>query len=194
LGIVIDSWKNKNKTTKTKIMATYKIDVDHSDIMFKVKHLMISTVTGYFKKFDATLEIDEEDFTNAKVSFEADVNTVDTKNEQRDAHLKSDDFFNAEQFPKLTFKSTRIERKSDGEFALTGDLTIRDITRPVTLNVEYNGSTKDPWSMERMGFEAEGKINRKEFGLKWSAVTEAGGLVVADDVKLALNVEMIKQA
>jgi len=155
---------------------------------------MISTVTGVFKKFDATLEIDEEDFANAKVSFEADIDTVDTKNEQRDAHLKSDDFFNAEQFPKMTFKSTKVERKSDGEFALTGDLTIRDVTKPITLNVEYHGSTKDPWGQQRMGFEAEGKINRKEFGLKWSAVTEAGGLVVADDVKIALNVEMIKQA
>ena len=175
-------------------MATYKIDVDHSDIMFKVKHLMISTVSGIFKKFDATLEIDEEDFTNAKVVFEADVDSIDTKNEQRDAHLKSDDFFNAEQHPKMIFKSTSIERVSDDEFNLTGDLTVRDTTKRITLKVEYNGSTKDPWGQERMGFEITGKINRKEYGLKWSAVTEAGGLVVADDVKLVMNVEMVKQA
>ncbi len=175
-------------------MATYKIDVDHSDVMFKVKHLMIATATGVFKKFDATLEINEEDFTNAKVTFEADVDSVDTKNEQRDAHLKSDDFFNAEQFPKLTFKSTSIEKSSDDEYRLHGDLTIRDITKPVELKVEYNGSTKDPWGQERMGFEVSGKINRKEYGLKWNAVTEAGGLVVSDDVRLALNVEMVKQA
>lgn len=174
-------------------MATYKIDVDHSDIMFKVKHLMISTATGYFKKFDATLEVDEEELENAKVYFEADIDSVDTKNEQRDAHLKSDDFFNAEQFPKMIFKSTKIERVDDDEFKMTGDLTIRDITKSVDLKVEYNGKTKDPWGMERMGFEVSGKINRKEYGLKWSAVTEAGGLVVADDVKLAMNVEMIKQ-
>ena len=174
-------------------MATYKIDVDHSDVMFKVKHLMISTATGYFKKFDATLEIDETDFENATVSFEADIDSVDTKNEQRDAHLKSDDFFNAEQYPKMTFKSTKIEKVSDDEFNLTGDLTIRDTTKPVTLKVEYNGTTVDPWGMTRMGFEVSGKINRKEYGLKWSAVTEAGGLVVADDVKLAMNVEMVKQ-
>ena len=175
-------------------MATYKIDAAHSDIMFKVKHLMISTATGLFKKFDATLDINEEDFSQAKVTFEADVDSVDTKNEQRDAHLKSDDFFNAEQFPKMTFKSTKIEKAGDNEYKLTGDLTIRDITKPVELKVEYNGSTKDPWGQERMGFEVSGKINRKEYGLKWSAVTEAGGLVVSDDVRLAMNVEMVKQA
>lgn len=175
-------------------MATYKIDVDHSDIMFKVKHLMISTVTGIFKKFDATLDVSEQDLSDAKVWFEADVDSVDTKNDQRDGHLKSDDFFNAEQFPKMTFKSTSIEKTGGDEYELTGDLTIRDITKPVRLKVEYNGTTKDPWGFERMGFEIIGKINRKEYGLKWSAVTEAGGLVVADDVKLAMNVEMVKQA
>ncbi len=174
-------------------MATYKIDADHSDIMFKIKHLMISNVSGIFKKFDADLEIDEEDFETAKISFEADIDSVDTKNEQRDTHLKSDDFFNAEQFPKMSFKSTKIEKLSNDAFKLTGDLTIRDTTKSVTLDVDYNGSTKDPWGMERMGFEANGKINRKDFGLKWSAVTEAGGLVVADDVKLQLNIEMVKQ-
>ncbi|WP_207491709.1 YceI family protein [Aridibaculum aurantiacum] len=174
-------------------MATYKIDADHSDISFKVKHLMIATATGIFKKFDASLEVDEENLENAKVYFEADVTSIDTKNEQRDAHLKSDDFFNAEQFPKLTFTSTKIERSGDNEFKMTGDLTVRDITKPVVLNVEYNGKVTDPWGMERMGFEVNGKINRKEYGLKWSAVTEAGGLVVADDVKLQLNVEMVKQ-
>jgi polyisoprenoid-binding protein YceI len=175
-------------------MATYKIDVDHSDIMFKVRHLMISTVTGIFKKFNATLEVNEEDLSDAKVTFEADVDSVDTKNEQRDGHLRSDDFFNSEQFPKMTFNSTSIQKSGDDEYRLIGDLTIRDITKPVELKVEYNGSTKDPWGFERMGFEISGKINRKEFGLKWSAVTEAGGLVVADDVKLAMNVEMVKQA
>ena len=175
-------------------MATYKIDPDHSDIMFKVKHLMISTVTGIFKKFDATLEVNEDDLTQAKATFEAEVDSVDTKNEQRDSHLKSDDFFNAEQFPKMTFKSTSIKKSGDDEYRLIGDLTLRDITRPVELKVEYNGSTKDPWGQERMGFEVSGKINRREYGLKWSAVTEAGGLVVSDEVRLALNVEMIKQA
>lgn len=175
-------------------MATYKIDVDHSDIMFKVKHLMISTVTGTFKKFDATLDVSESDLSDAKVWFEADVDSVDTKNEQRDGHLKSDDFFNAEHFPKMTFRSTGIEKSGDDEYLLSGDLTIRDVTKPIELKVEHHGSAKDPWGQERMGFEISGKINRKDYGLKWSAVTEAGGLVVADDVKLAMNVEMVKQA
>ena len=174
-------------------MATYKIDPDHSDIMFKVKHLMISTVSGIFKKFDATAEINDNDFTDAKVSFEADVTSIDTKNEQRDGHLKSDDFFNAEQFPKMIFKSTSVKKLGDNEFRLIGDLTIRDITKPVELKVEYNGEITDPWGMERLGFEATGKINRKDYGLKWSAVTEAGGVVVSDDVKLQLNIEMVKQ-
>lgn len=174
-------------------MATYKIDVDHSDVMFKVKHLMISTATGIFKKFDATVEANNDDFSDAKIYFEADVTSIDTKNEQRDAHLKSDDFFNAEQFPKLIFKSTSIEKDGTGEYKLKGDLTIRDITKPITLDVDYNGSTKDPWGFERAGFEITGKINRKEYGLKWSAVTEAGGLVVDDIVKLQMNVEFVKQ-
>ena len=175
-------------------MATYKIDVDHSDIMFKVKHLMISTATGYFKKFDATVETEKDDFTNAKVYFEADIDSIDTKNEQRDTHLKSDDFFNAAQFPKMIFKSTSIEKDGEAEYKLKGNLTIRDITKPITLDVDYNGSTKDPWGFERAGFEVTGKINRKEFGLKWSAVTEAGGLVVDDIVKLQMNVEFVKQS
>jgi polyisoprenoid-binding protein YceI len=162
--------------------------------MFKVKHLMISTVTGYFKKFDATFEVSEEDLSDARVTFEADIDSVDTKNEQRDTHLKSDDFFNAEKYPKMTFKSTGIRKSGDDEYILTGDFTIRDVMKPIDLKVEYNGKTIDLWGMERMGFEISGKINRKEYGLKWSAVTEAGGLVVADDVKLAMNVEVIKQA
>src|SRR5207253_6872052 len=129
----------------------------HSDIVFKVKHLMISTVSGLFRTFDATLDIDENDFTNARVTFEADTASVDTKNEQRDGHLKSDDFFNAEQYPKMTFKSTSIERTGGDEYRLKGDLTIRDITKPIELKVEYTGSTKDPWGFERMGFEIHGK-------------------------------------
>lgn len=175
-------------------MATYKLDPIHSDIMFKIKHLMISTITGTFKKFDATLEVDENDLTKGKITFEADIDSVDTKNEQRDGHLKGDDFFNAEKYPKMTFTSTGIEKISGDEYTLTGDLTIRDATKPISLKVEFNGDAKDPWGMERKGFEINGRINRKEFGLSWSAVTEAGGLVVSDEVKLVMNVEMVKQA
>ncbi len=174
-------------------MATYKIDVDHSEIMFKVKHLMISTVSGTFKKFDGTIEVNEADFSDANINFGAEVDSIETKNEQRDGHLKGDDFFNAEQFPKLNFKSTGMKRKSGEEYILSGDFTIRDVTKPIELQVTYNGKTIDPWGMERMGFEITGKVNRKEYGLKWSALTEAGGMVVSEEVKLEMNIEVIKQ-
>jgi polyisoprenoid-binding protein YceI len=175
-------------------MATYKIDAAHSEINFKVKHLMITNVTGNFTQFDATMEASADDFSDAKISFEADVNSINTNNEQRDGHLKSDDFFNAEQFPKLTFVSSGLQKKSDSEYALTGDLTIRNITKTVTLDVEFGGTMTDPWGQQKAGFEISGKINRKDFDLKWTATTEAGGIVVSDEVKVQLAVQMIKQA
>ncbi|HAK11904.1 MAG TPA: hypothetical protein DCO78_07940 [Chitinophagaceae bacterium] len=175
-------------------MATYKIDAAHSEINFKVKHLMITNVTGNFTQFDATMEASADDFSDAKISFEADVNSINTNNEQRDGHLKSDDFFNAELFPKLTFVSSGLQKKSDSEYALTGDLTIRNITKTVTLDVEFGGTMTDPWGQQKAGFEISGKINRKDFDLKWTATTEAGGIVVSDEVKLQLAVQMIKQA
>jgi len=175
-------------------MATYKIDAAHSEITFKVKHLMITNVTGSFTQFDATMESEAADFSDAKISFEADVNSVNTNNEQRDGHLKSDDFFAAEKFPKLTFVSKSFTKKSDDEYTLTGDLTIRDVTKTVDLAVEFGGNMVDPWGQAKAGFEINGKINRKEFGLGWGAVTEAGGVVVSDEVKLHLGVQMIKQA
>ncbi|MCZ2223404.1 MAG: YceI family protein [Chitinophagales bacterium] len=174
-------------------MTTYKIDASHSEVGFKIRHLMITNVTGKFTEFDATLETDKEDFSDAKISFEANVNSITTHNEQRDGHLKSDDFFNAEKFPKLTFVSTGITKKSDDEFVLTGNLTIRDVTKPVELAVEYGGKIVDPYGQTKLGFEIVGKINRKDFGLTWSATTETGGLVVADEVKLQVTVEMVKQ-
>jgi polyisoprenoid-binding protein YceI len=175
-------------------MATYKIDAAHSEITFKVKHLMITNVTGSFTQFDATMESEAADFSDAKISFEADVNSVNTNNEQRDGHLKSDDFFAAEKFPKLTFVSKSFTKKSDDEYTLTGDLTIRDVTKTVDLTVAFGGNMVDPWGQAKAGFEINGKINRKEFGLGWGAVTEAGGVVVSDEVKLHLAVQMIKQA
>lgn len=175
-------------------MATYKIDPAHSEILFKVRHLMISYITGSFKTFDATLEAEAEDFTDAKVSFEADIDSIHTNSEQRDGHLKSDDFFNAEKFPKLTFVSTGITKESDEDYKLAGDLTIRDVTKNITLDVTYNGTTVDPWGQTKAGFELTGKINRKEFGLKWHAATETGGIVAGDEVKLLLNVQLVKQA
>jgi polyisoprenoid-binding protein YceI len=175
-------------------MATYKIDAAHSEITFKVKHLMITNVTGNFTKFDATLESNADDFSDAKISFEADVNSINTNNEQRDGHLKSDDFFGAEAFPALTFTSTSFTKKTNEEYSLIGDLTIKGTTKTVELNVEYGGTVTDPYGQVKAGFEINGKINRKDFGLTWGAITEAGGVVVSDEVKLNLGVQMIKQA
>lgn len=175
-------------------MSTYKIDGAHSEITFKVKHLMITNVTGSFTKFDATMESAAADFSDAKISFEADVNSISTNNEQRDGHLKSDDFFSAEKFPTLNFKSTSFTHKGGSDYTLTGDLTIRDITKSVSFPVEYGGTATDPYGQVKSGFEIAGKFNRSEFGLTWSAVTEAGGVMVSDEVKLHLSVQMIKQA
>jgi polyisoprenoid-binding protein YceI len=175
-------------------MATYKIDAAHSEITFKVKHLMITNVTGNFTKFDATLESSKEDFTDAKISFEADVDSISTNNEQRDGHLKSEDFFAAEKFPKLSFVSSSFNKVSGGEYKLVGELTLRGVCKQIELSVEYGGTATDPYGQVKSGFEITGKISRKEFGLTWTATTEAGGIVVSDEVKLNLAVQMIKQA
>ncbi len=174
-------------------MATYKIDASHSEITFKVKHLMITNVTGNFTQFNASMESDKEDFSDAVISFDADVNSINTNNEQRDGHLKSDDFFNAAQFPSLNFVSTSFTKVSDEQYKLAGNLTIRDVTKPVELDVEYGGTMVDPYGQTKAGFEISGKINRKDFNLKWTATTEAGGIVVSDEVKLQLNIQMVKQ-
>lgn len=175
-------------------MAIYKIDPMHSEVTFKVKHLMITNVTGSFQQFDAAMEASAEDFSDAKISFEADINSISTGNEQRDTHLKSDDFFSAEQFPKLSFTSTSFTHKGGSDYVLNGDLTIKGNTKPVSLNVEFGGRMTDFYGQDKAGFEISGKINRSEFGLTWSAVTEAGGVVVSDEIKLNLAVQMVKQA
>jgi len=174
-------------------MATYQIDPAHSEIQFKVKHLMISTVTGTFNSFSGSLTSDTEDFEGASVNFSADINSIYTGNEQRDGHLKSADFFNAEEHPQLVFANGKLVKTHNG-FDLNGDLTIRGVTKPLTLTVEYNGTMVDPWGQTKAGFELTGSIKRKEFGLSWDAITEAGGVVVSDEVKLALNVQVVKQA
>ncbi|ABG57963.1 YceI family protein [Cytophaga hutchinsonii] len=167
------------------------IDASHSEIQFKVKHLVITTVTGSFQEFSGTVESGET-FENAKISFEANTASVNTNSEQRDGHLKSGDFFDSEKFPKLTFKATKFTKKGD-DFELVGDLTIKDVTKSVTLAVEYGGTAKDPWGNTKAGFEVTGKINRKDFGLTWNAPTEAGGVLVSDEVKLIANVQLLKQ-
>lgn len=173
-------------------MSTYKIDPTHSEITFKVKHMMITNVSGSFTKFDATMESDAADFSDAKISFEADVNSINTNNEQRDGHLKSDDFFAADKFPKLSFQSSKLVKKAEDTYVLTGNLTLRGTTKAVELAVEFGGTMTDPYGQVKSGFEINGTINRTDYGLIWGAVTEAGGIVVSNEVKLHVNVQMIK--
>ncbi|MBC7889094.1 MAG: YceI family protein [Ferruginibacter sp.] len=177
-------------------MATknWVIDPTHSEIQFKIKHLMITNVTGSFNIFEASVVTEDEDFMKAKVSFSADIDSISTGNEQRDGHLKSPDFFDAATHPKLKFEATKFESvDNDGSYELYGDLTIKDITKNIKLAVEFGGVVKDAYGNTKAGFSINGKINRKDFGLTWSAVTEAGGVVVSDDVRIACEIQLIEQ-
>ena len=173
-------------------MSLWKIDLAHSEVNFKVKHLLVSTVTGSFKTFDATIETNNEDFGDAKIKFEADINSIDTKNEQRDGHLKSADFFDAANHPKMNFVSTSAKKISDYEIQVKGNLTIRGIKKDITLDVIYNGTVAGFGGTEVAGFEVRGKLNRFDYGLQWNALTEAGGIVVSNEVKIEILAELNK--
>jgi len=179
---------NKIIDMETAVKTTWNLDSAHSEIGFKVKHMMISTVTGHFEDFNATVTTDSADFKNADFDFVASVGSINTKNADRDNHLKSNDFFNAEAHPEITFKSTSF----DGE-KMVGDLTLRDVTKSIELEVDFNGIAVDPYGQTKAGFEMTGKINRKDFGLAWSAVTEAGSVVVAEQVKLVIDLQFIQE-
>lgn len=171
----------------------WKADPAHTEIQFKVKHLMITTVTGYFRKFDCEVVTENEDFnTTTSVKFTADIDSIDTNNVQRDTHLKSEDFFNAEKHTQIVFTGTRYEAINTAA-TLQGNLTIRGITKPVTLDVELGGVVVDPYGQTKAGFTLSGKISRKEFGLMWNAVTEAGSVVVSDEVRIHADVQLIRQ-
>lgn len=173
---------------------TWVIDPTHSEVQFKIKHLVISTVTGSFKKFEGRAVTENDSFENAQISFALDVNSIDTNQEQRDEHLRNNDFFDAATYPHITFSSTSLTAKGDDEYQLTGNMTIKDVTKSVTLDVEFGGVATDFYGNEKAGFEISGKINRKEFGLTFHAVTEAGSIVLGDDVKLSASVQLVKQA
>lgn len=165
------------------------LDPTHSEISFKVKHMMISTVRGHFEDFQATAKTNGDDFNGASLNFSAKTASINTKNKDRDGHLQSDDFFNSEKFPEMTFVS-----KSFNGNTLVGDLTIRDITKEVTLEAELNGIAVDPYGQTKAGLEIRGEISRKDFNLTWNAVTEAGSVVVSDKVKLVVDVQFVKQS
>jgi polyisoprenoid-binding protein YceI len=175
------------------LKTNWLIDPMHSEVHFKVKHLVISTVTGTFKSFEGSLETSKADFQDASIHFSMDVSSIDTNQEQRDVHLKSAEFFDADQFPKISFQSTSFKKDGD-EYVLTGDLTVKNVTKQVKLDVEFGGVATDFYGNEKAGFEITGKISRKEFGLTWDGITEAGAIVVGDDIKLNINIQLAKQA
>lgn len=177
-------------------MATKKwvVDPTHSEVQFKIKHLMITNVTGSFNLFNVDATTEDEDFTKASISFTAETASITTGLEQRDGHLKSADFFDAEKYPQIKFTATKYEAvDGDGSYELYGDLTIKDTTKQVKMSVEFGGIVKDMYGNTKAGFTINGKINRKDFGLTWSAVTEAGGVVVSDEVKINAEIQLIEQ-
>ena len=176
-------------TTKT----TWKLDPSHTLVEFSAKHLMITTVKGRITDVEGTIVMDEKNPRNSSVEATLKAVSIDTRTEQRDQHLRSADFLNAELFPEIKFRSTKVEGDKDS-FKLTGDLTIRDVTRPITLDIQFEGQQTDPWGGERIGFSGSGKIDRRDFGLTWNQALETGGVVVGNDVKINLEVEAVKAA
>jgi polyisoprenoid-binding protein YceI len=171
----------------------WQIDPSHSEIQFSAKHLMISTVRGRFHKFSATVDADEQNPTAAQVDVQIEAASIDTRDEKRDGHLRSPDFLDVENFPYLTFKSTRVERIDESHGKLIGNLTIRDVIREVTLDVEYSGQAKTPWGTTSAGFSASTKINRKDWNLNWNVALETGGWLVGDQITINIELELVKQ-
>jgi len=170
----------------------WTLDPTHAEIQFKIRHMMISWVTGSFKQFNAEVETDGDDFTTAVVNFTAQVNSISTNNEQRDGHLKNGDFFDAETYPEIKFKSTELQRIDEENYQLEGVLTVRGISKPVVLKADFGGIIQDPWGNIRTGFTIDGKINRKDFGISFSMVSETGGILLGEDVTIHANVEFVK--
>jgi polyisoprenoid-binding protein YceI len=176
-------------------MAKWIVDVPHSSIDFSVRHMMVSKVKGTFHEFSANIEANPEDLTTASIDFSIDVSSIDTRNADREGHLKSADFFDVENYPNVTFKSTHITNKGDSEYEVIGDLTIRGVTKPASFAVTYEGSAKDPMSgAEKVGFSGKGKINRKDYGLVWNVGLETGGVLVGEDVNISIEIEAAKEA
>ena len=193
LGTQTSATAKKGPDKVTPQPTKWNADAAHSSLKFTVAHLMVSEVEGRFKTFDGTIEATNPDFTDAKISYSADVASISTDNDMRDKHLKSDDFFNAEKFPKMNFASTSFKKQKGNNYILEGNLTIRDVTKKVKFDVTYGGTVVDPYGNTKAGFKGTAKISRKEYKLMWNALTEAGGAVVGDEVKILLNLEFAKQ-
>jgi polyisoprenoid-binding protein YceI len=179
-------------TTTTTTTNEWNIDTVHSGINFSIRHMVISKVRGHFARFAGKLEIDDADLTRSAVEVTIDASSIDTGQPQRDNHLRSPDFFDVERFPELRFHSTRIEKLTGDRYRVTGPLTIRDVTREVSLDVEHGGRAKDPWGNERAGFIATAALDRKDFGLHWNQVLEAGGVLVGDRVDIELELQGVR--
>ncbi|WP_144510634.1 YceI family protein [Bacillus sp. FJAT-22090] len=171
-------------------MTKFNLDAAHSSIDFSVKHMMVSKVKGSFTNFSADLEGNAEDLTGATISFDIDVNSVTTNNEDRDNHLRSADFFDTEKYPNIKFVATDIKKTDDGEYDVTGDITIKDVTKPVTFKAEYGGKGTNPWGVEVVAFSADAKLNRKDFGLVWNQALETGGVLVGEDIKISVELQL----
>ncbi len=170
------------------------LDPTHSELGFKIRHLMISNVSGAFKNFQAEVETEGTDFSSARIALTAEMTSISTNNEQRDVHLRNADFFEVEKYPELVFKSTRVETTDSDSFDLYGELTLKGITKPIKLSIEYNGLTKDPWGGERAGFLVTGKIKRSDWGINFNAALETGGVVLSEEVKINSEIQLVKQA
>lgn len=181
-------------TTATPVATSWTIDASHSEVGFAVKHLMISTVRGRFAAVQGSVNFADGDFSQASADVTIDATSIDTREEKRDAHLRSADFFDVEKHPTLRFVSRRVQGIAGSSFELVGDLTIKDVTREVTLQVEFEGAQKDPWGNQKSGFTATTKISRTAFGLTWNAALETGGVLVGDEVKISLDVQLLKTA
>jgi len=175
-------------------LTKWALDPTHSNVDFSIRHMMISKVKGTFRSFEASIEADPQDLTTANISFSIDVSSVDTNNADRDNHLRTADFFDVENYPKLTFVAKSIVKTDDGEYNVTGDVTLHGVTRSETFAVTYEGTGKDPWGNEKVGFSATGNLKRSDYGLTWNAALETGGFLVGDDVKVSLELQAVKQA
>lgn len=170
------------------------VDATHSSIDFSIRHMMIAKVKGTFHNFEAQIEADPADLTTADITVAVDLNSIDTRNTDRDAHLRSADFFDIENNPKMTFQTTQIVKTGDGEYDVTGNLTLHGVTRPETFSVTFEGAGKDPWGNEKAGFSATGSIKRSDYGLTYNAALETGGVLIGDEVKISIEIEASKQA
>jgi polyisoprenoid-binding protein YceI len=175
-----------------KHMTHWKIDESHSEIGFKVKHLMITNVSGYFTAFSGSIKTDSEDFHDATITFDAETASITTNNKQRDEHLKDGDFFDTAHYPKISFVSKKVKKITDEEYKLVGDLTIKGHTHSIELEVTRNGAVTDPYGQEKEGFSIKGRLHRADYGLRWNAATEAGSIVLSDEVKLIMEVQLVK--